>query len=113
LPTDAKSVRIVELPDRPTALNRRIAQGGGEAARERLPAKGVFAAAEAPGCRGVLQVVGKRVDVAFDGEWGQRPPRTRIVAIGAAGTIGPGDLETHFAACLVEGDGAAERSLQC
>ena len=40
-----------------------------------------------------------------------RPPRTRIVAIGAAGTIGPGDLEKHFAARLAEGtgDGAAER----
>ena len=48
-------------------------------------AKGIIAAAEAPGHRGVLQVVGKRVDVAFDGEWGQQQPRTQIVAIGAAG----------------------------
>ena len=76
-------------------------------------AKGVFAAAEAPGRRGVLQVVGKRVDVALDGEWGRRAPSTRIVAIGAAGTIGPGGLEEHFAACLAEGEGATERGVPC
>ena len=78
-------------------------------------AKGVFAAAEAPGRRGVLQVVGKRVDVALDGEWGRQPPRTRIVAIGATGTIGPGGLEKHFAACLAEGtgNGATERGVPC
>ena len=59
-------------------------------------AKGVIAASEAPERRGVLQVVGKRVDVSFDGEWGEQAPSTRIVAIGAAGTIDPGDLEKHF-----------------
>ena len=59
----------------------------------------------------MLQVVGKRVDVSFDGHWGGQAPRTRIVAIGAAGTIGPGDLENHFAPCLAEGDGDTERSL--
>ena len=63
-------------------------------------AKGVIAASEAPERRAVLQVVGKRVDVSFDGDWGGQAPRTRIVAIGAAGTIGPGDLENHFAPCL-------------
>ena len=68
-------------------------------------AKGVVAVSEAPERRAVLQVVGKRVDVSFDGDWGGQAPRTRIVAIGAAGTIAPGDLETHFAACLAEGDG--------
>ena len=68
-------------------------------------AKGIIAAAEAPGHRGVLQVVGKRVDVAFDGEWGQQQPRTQIVAIGAAGALGEGDLEKHFGPCLAEGTG--------
>ena len=33
-------------------------------------AKGVIAASEAPERRALLQVVGKRVDVSFDGEWG-------------------------------------------
>ena len=53
------------------------------------------------------------MDVSFDGEWGGQAPRTRIVAIGAAGAIAPGDLEKHFAACLAEGtgDGAAGRGL--
>ena len=93
--------------DRPLSLDAlRITAG-------KLPAniyraKGVVAASEAPERRAVLQVVGKRVDVSFDGDWGGQAPRTRIVAIGAAGTIAPGDLETHFAACLADGhaDGA-------
>ncbi len=70
-------------------------------------AKGVIAASEAPERRGVLQVVGKRVDVSFDGEWGGEAPSTRIVAIGAAGTIDPGDLEKHFAPCLAGGGAAS------
>ena len=65
-------------------------------------AKGVVASSEAPERRAVLQVVGKRVDISFDGAWGGQAPRTRIVAIGATGTIGPGDLEKHFAACQPE-----------
>ena len=65
-------------------------------------AKGVVAVSEAPGRRAVLQVVGKRVDVSFDDDWNGRAPRTRIVAIGATGTIGPEDLEKHFAACLAD-----------
>jgi G3E family GTPase len=73
-------------------------------------AKGFVAASEAPERRAVLQVVGKRVDVSFDGDWGGQAPRTRIVAIGAAGTIGPGGLEEHFAACLANGDGGRERA---
>ncbi len=44
--------------------------------------KGIVYALEAPQRRAVLQVVGKRVDVALAGEWGSELPRTRIVAIG-------------------------------
>ena len=96
--------------DRPLSVEA-LRKAAGSLPADVYRAKGVIAAAEAPESRGVLQVVGKRVDVTFDGEWGQQPPRTRIVAIGAAGTIGPGDLEKHFAACLVEGDSAADPSL--
>ena len=39
--------------------------------------------------------------------------RTRLGAIGAAGTIGPGGLEEHFPACLAEGEGATERVVPC
>ena len=67
-------------------------------------AKGVIAASEAPERRAVLQVVGKRVDVSFDGDWDGHRPTTRIVAIGAAGTIEPGGLEKHFAGCLTDSD---------
>ncbi|HZY96450.1 MAG TPA: GTP-binding protein [Candidatus Cybelea sp.] len=58
-----------------------------EAARN-LPAsvyrcKGVVHTAEVPDRRAILQVVGKRVDIAIGDEWNGREPRTRIIAIGA------------------------------
>jgi len=56
-------------------------------------AKGVVYAADAPERRAVLQVVGRRVDIAVQEEWGEHSPRTRIVAIGAAGGIDPSLLE--------------------
>ena len=90
--------------DRPLSLDA-LRKAAAKLPADIYRAKGVVAASEAPERRAVLQVVGKRVDVSFDGDWGGQAPRTRIVAIGAAGTIGPGDLEKHFAACLAEGDG--------
>jgi G3E family GTPase len=90
--------------DRPLSLER-LGKVAAKLPADVYRAKGVVAVAEAPERRVVLQVVGKRVDVSFDGEWGGRSPRTRIVAIGAAGTIGPGDLAKHFVACLADGDG--------
>ena len=85
--------------DRPLAL---------EALREamrKLPgtvyrAKGVIYAAEAPERRTVLQVVGRRVDIAVQEEWGEHSPHTRIVAIGAAGGIDPILLDDALASCL-------------
>jgi G3E family GTPase len=50
-------------------------------------AKGVVYTSDAPLRRAVLQVVGRRVDISFQEEWGERAPRTQIVAIGAAGAI--------------------------
>ena len=84
----------------------------------RLPAgvyraKGVVAASGSPERRAVLQVVGKRVDVAFDGSWGRQTPRTRIVAIAAAGTLGPGDLAEHFGGCVANGDGVGACDPPC
>jgi len=63
-------------------------------------AKGVFYAADAPQLRAVLQVVGRRVDISIHEEWGQRAPGTRIVAIGAAGSIDANLLESTFASCI-------------
>jgi len=85
--------------DRPLAL---------DALREtlrRLPgtvyrAKGVVYTADAPRRRAVLQVVGRRVDIALEEAWGPRAPRTQIVAIGAAGGIDAALLERTFASCI-------------
>jgi len=55
---------------------------------------------DAPHRRAVLQVVGRRVDISIHEEWGQRAPRTQIVAIGAAGSIDESLLEKTFASCI-------------
>jgi G3E family GTPase len=85
--------------DRPLSLETL-----GEVA-SRLPAsiyraKGVIYAAEAPERRAILQVVGRRVDIALDDEWGARDPRTRIVAIGAADATDSERLRAIFDRCL-------------
>jgi G3E family GTPase len=75
-------------------------------AASRLPvaiyrAKGVIYTADAPQRRAVLQVVGRRVDISLGDEWGERPPRTRIVAIGAPGAIDNKEaLRDKFDVCL-------------
>jgi G3E family GTPase len=79
-----------------------------DALRERLRklpgsiyrAKGVVYSTDAPQRRAVLQVVGRRVDISIQEEWGQRSPRTQIVAIGAAGSIDASLLEKTFASCI-------------
>ncbi len=63
-------------------------------------AKGVIYTTDAPQRRAVLQVVGRRVDISLQDEWGKRAPRTRIVAIGAAGSIDASLLEQTFASCI-------------
>jgi G3E family GTPase len=63
-------------------------------------AKGVVYTTDAPERRAVLQVVGRRVDISLQDEWGQRPPRTQIVAIGAAGGIDASLLEKTFSSCI-------------
>jgi G3E family GTPase len=86
--------------DRPMAL---------EALREamrKLPgsvyrAKGVVYAADVPQRQAVLQVVGRRVDISFNDEWGTRTPSSRIVAIGAAGGLDADLLEKTFASCIL------------
>jgi G3E family GTPase len=63
-------------------------------------AKGVVYTADAPQRRAVLQVVGRRVDISLQDEWGQRAPRTQIIAVGAAGSIDASLLEKTFASCI-------------
>jgi G3E family GTPase len=59
-------------------------------------AKGVIYSSDAPTRRAVLQVVGKRVDLSLQDEWGGRAPRTQIVVIGAAGSIDEAILRDQF-----------------
>jgi G3E family GTPase len=81
-----------------------------EALREKLRklpgtvyrAKGVIYTSDAPQRRAVLQVVGRRVDISLQDEWGERAPRTQIVAIGAAGGIDTSLLEKTFASCIAD-----------
>ena len=73
-------------------------------AASRLPVniyrcKGVVHSAEEPDRRAVLQVVGKRVNISLDQGWGDDPPRTRIVAIGAPGALDRESLQQRFDHC--------------
>jgi len=70
-------------------------------------AKGVVYTNDAPQRRVVLQVVGRRVDLSIQEEWGRRARRTRIVAIGAAGGIDAGMMERAIVSCLAAGPAAA------
>jgi G3E family GTPase len=76
-----------------------------EIVRRNVPAsvyrcKGIVHAADAPGVRTVLQVVGRRTEVSLAGAWGDEVPRTRIVAIGAPGEMETIDLDAMFERCL-------------
>jgi G3E family GTPase len=59
-------------------------------------AKGVIYSSDAPTRRAVLQVVGKRVELSLQDEWGRQAPRTQIVVIGAAGGIDGAFLRDQF-----------------
>lgn len=49
--------------------------------------KGFVFSEEDPEHRIVVQVVGKRIDIAREDPWGDRKPETRLVAIGAPGAV--------------------------
>jgi G3E family GTPase len=71
--------------------------------RRELPAsiyrcKGIIFAADSPDKRLTLQVVGRRTEIFELDGWGERTPRTQIVAIGAA--IDSQELSNKFDACI-------------
>lgn len=73
--------------------------------RRELPAfvyrcKGIIFADEPSDKRLALQVVGRRTEVSELDHWGERTPRSRIVAIGAS--IDSQKLDEMFDACLQE-----------
>ena len=55
------------------------------------------------GPRVILQVVGKRVDIAVGDEWNGREPRTRIIAIGAHDGVDGAALREAFDRCRCYG----------
>ncbi len=63
-------------------------------------AKGVVYSSDVPERRAVLQVVGKRVDISLQDEWGERPPLTQIVAIGSPDGIDASALQNRFEQCF-------------
>jgi G3E family GTPase len=73
-------------------------------------AKGVVYTTDAPRRRAVLQVVGRRVDISLQDEWGERAPRTRIVVIGAANGIDPVVLGQQFASAVAPDPVALDRA---
>jgi G3E family GTPase len=74
-----------------------------EMVRKDLPAsiyrcKGIVLAADSPGKRIALQIVGHRTEISEQDEWGDRTPRTQIVAIGTP--INAQELSNLFDACI-------------
>jgi G3E family GTPase len=87
--------------------NRPLSLGALRIAASNLPAtiyraKGVVYSSDAPGRRAVLQVVGKRVDISIEEDWGDRTPRTQIVTIGAPGGLEKQALLDRFEGCFSE-----------
>lgn len=62
--------------------------------------KGVVFSSEEPLRRAILQTVGRRATVTLDSEWGDKAPKTQIVAIGASGMIDKRVLTELFDGCL-------------
>ncbi len=63
------------------------------------PYKGVVHSNKSPGHRSVLQATGKRVDVTTDRDW-EGKPFTRVVAIGASGSLSSHEMTETFDQCL-------------
>lgn len=86
--------------DQPLSLERLR-----EMVRRELPAsvyrcKGIIYAADHPEKRIALQIVGRRTEINELDEWGERTPRTKIVAIGSSDEINPDLLTALFENCL-------------
>jgi len=86
--------------DQPLSLERLK-----EMVRRELPAsvyrcKGIIYAADNPGKRIALQIVGRRTEISVLDDWGKRIPRTKIVAIGSSNEIDHGSLTMLFEGCI-------------
>lgn len=62
--------------------------------------KGILHLREVPDKQVILQMTGKRVTLAKGESWNETTPSSRIVAIGAKGTLDADDLDRRFEACI-------------
>ncbi len=69
--------------------------------------KGVISLASSPGARALVQGVGRRLDLEPLRESPDKGSRSRLVVIGAAGSLDAERLEAAFAGCRVSVDGTA------
>ncbi len=71
---------------------------------DRLPAtiyraKGILWLTDAPERRALAHMVGSRVTISIDEPWGNQPPRSELVMIGAEGGVDAQYLQTLFDRC--------------
>ncbi|UCD98396.1 MAG: GTP-binding protein [Chloroflexota bacterium] len=76
-----------------------------EMVRRKLPAsvyrcKGIIYSSDNPGKRIALQIVGRRTEISVLDDWGERVPRTKIVAIGSSNEIERNSLTMLFEGCI-------------
>ena len=91
--------------DQPLSLERLK-----EMVRRELPAsvyrcKGIIYAADNPGKRIALQIVGRRTEIRELDAWDGQEPTTKIVAIGSSDDINPDLLTVLFENCISYPDG--------
>lgn len=66
-------------------------------------AKGFLYLLESPYRAGVLQVVGKRVNLTYLGQlWEDKPPYSQLIFIGAHGSLDTTDMQARLDACLAK-----------
>ena len=63
--------------------------------------KGFVHLADDAANRYILQVVGRRIDLALDGPWGERTPQNRIVSISHRAALDPQKMGALFDSCSV------------
>jgi len=87
--------------DRPLSA-KRLRRAVNELPPQVVRAKGTVQLASHPEQRAVMHVVGRRAELSLDLPWGDQPPSTGLVLIGAGEPLPPQELEQRFRACEVE-----------
>ena len=86
---------------------RRLRRVVSELPPQVVRAKGTVHLASHPDNRAVMHVVGRRAELCVDVPWGEQPPSTGLVLIGAGDPLPPEELEQLFRACEVEREARA------